>query len=114
MRQIIDRVRPPLAPLRAPPLFPGIAALGELNILDGWREPRPAPLGQLDSLDVVLAQRPKDIRRAQELRYRVFYEEMAAIAVYVRAWRAATSMPSMQSATICSCATTSLWSSAYG
>ena len=82
MRQIIDRVRSPLVPLRAPPLFPGIAALGELNILDGWREPQPAPLGQLDSFDVVLAQRPKDIRRAQKLRYRVFYEEMAAIADY--------------------------------
>jgi L-ornithine Nalpha-acyltransferase len=83
LRQIIDHLRPPARALRMPPLFPGVAALSDdLSILDGWRETRPIPLGQLDSLDVVLAQRPKDVRRAQGLRYRVFYEEMAAIADY--------------------------------
>lgn len=70
MQQLIDRLRPPLA------------AVDITSILDGWREPQPVPLGQLNSLDVVLAQRSKDIRRAQKLRYRVFYEEMAAVPDY--------------------------------
>jgi L-ornithine Nalpha-acyltransferase len=36
-------------------------------------------LGQLGSMEVRLATTRKDIRRAQKLRYKVFYEEMAAI-----------------------------------
>ena len=36
-------------------------------------------LGRLGSLEVRLATTPKDIRRAQRLRYKVFYEEMAAV-----------------------------------
>ncbi|ACL59586.1 GNAT family N-acetyltransferase [Methylobacterium nodulans] len=36
-------------------------------------------LGRIGSLEVRLATRPKDIRRAQRLRYRVFYEEMSAV-----------------------------------
>ena len=36
-------------------------------------------LGRLGSLEVRLATTPKDIRRAQRLRYKVFYEEMAAL-----------------------------------
>jgi putative hemolysin len=35
-------------------------------------------LGRIGMLDVVLAQRPRDIRRAQRLRYAVFHREMAA------------------------------------
>ncbi|MFE1601281.1 GNAT family N-acetyltransferase [Methylobacterium sp. ID0610] len=36
-------------------------------------------LGRIGALEVRLATRPKDVRRAQRLRYRVFYEEMAAV-----------------------------------
>ncbi|MBK3399822.1 MULTISPECIES: GNAT family N-acyltransferase [Methylobacterium] len=36
-------------------------------------------LGRIGSLEVRLATTPKEIKRAQRLRYRVFYEEMAAI-----------------------------------
>ena len=79
MRQLIDRLRPPLAAIGFPLALPSPPTLREFNALDSWRQ-RPAPLGRLDTLDVVLAERPKDIRGAQKLRYRVFYEEMAAIA----------------------------------
>ena len=81
MRQLIDRLRPPFAALGLPPL-PAVPSFSDLNVLEGWRGRQPAPLGQLDSLDVRLAQKPKDVRRAQKLRYRVFYEEMAAVADY--------------------------------
>jgi putative hemolysin len=36
-------------------------------------------LGRLGSLEVRLATTPKDIRRAQRLRFKVFYEEMSAV-----------------------------------
>ncbi len=46
-----------------------------------WRPRRSeAPLGRLGDLEVRLASSVLEIRRAQALRYRVFYEEMAAIA----------------------------------
>jgi putative hemolysin len=77
LRQLIDRLRPPLAAIGFPLALPSPPTFREFNALDSWRQ-RPAPLGRLDTLDVVLAERPKDIRGAQKLRYRVFYEEMAA------------------------------------
>jgi L-ornithine Nalpha-acyltransferase len=39
----------------------------------------PASLGRIGSLEVRLATTRKEIRRAQRLRYRVFYEEMGAV-----------------------------------
>ena len=38
-------------------------------------------LGRIGSLEVRLATRPKDVKRAQRLRYRVFYEEMNAAPI---------------------------------
>lgn len=45
-----------------------------------WLGPRAKPeaLGRFGSLEVRLASGPKEVRRAQRLRYRVFYEEGAA------------------------------------
>lgn len=40
----------------------------------------PVVLGRLGSLEVRLATTRKEIRRAQKLRYKVFYEEMSAVA----------------------------------
>jgi L-ornithine Nalpha-acyltransferase len=46
-----------------------------------WRARRNvATLGRLGDLEVRLAITPLEIRRAQALRYRVFYEEMSAVA----------------------------------
>lgn len=55
----------PLARLRPPPLLPP-------------RRPEPQSLGRLGSLEAILAATPDDVRRAQALRYQVFFEEMAA------------------------------------
>jgi putative hemolysin len=41
--------------------------------------PNAAPLGRLGDLEVRLAASAAEVRRAQALRYRVFYEEMSAI-----------------------------------
>jgi putative hemolysin len=45
-----------------------------------WRTSRDLLLGQLGSLEVKLAASAAEVRRAQALRYQVFYEEMAAVA----------------------------------
>jgi L-ornithine Nalpha-acyltransferase len=51
----------------------------------GRATPLPSPagldgvLGRIGSLEVRLAQTAKDVKRAQKLRYRVFYDEMAAV-----------------------------------
>ena len=51
----------------------------------GWRrygrfDQTAAPLGRLGSLEVRLARSVDEVKRAQKLRYRVFYEEMSAVA----------------------------------
>ena len=46
--------------------------------LTGFRRP-PRVYGRIGDLEVRLARSKSDIRRAQKLRYRVFYEELAAI-----------------------------------
>jgi L-ornithine Nalpha-acyltransferase len=49
--------------------------------LSRWRARRnAAALGRLGDLEVKLATTPFEVRRAQALRYRVFYEEMSAVA----------------------------------
>ena len=69
-----------------------IAALPGLSrrMLDGLRltmpkglrtaPAMPEPLGRLGSLEVRLAHSPREVKRAQKLRFKVFYEEMSAIA----------------------------------
>ena len=65
---------------------PGFALPGGAPILLKPRTPKPSPdpgldpsLGRIGSLEVRLATRKSEIRRAQRLRYKVFYEEMAAV-----------------------------------
>ncbi|WP_298951829.1 GNAT family N-acyltransferase [uncultured Methylobacterium sp.] len=62
-------LRPPASPAR---LFPRLKRPDLLGL-----DP---VLGRIGSLEVRLATRPKEVKRAQRLRYRVFYEEMAAVA----------------------------------
>ena len=54
-------------------LFPGRKPVRDLQGL-------PASLGRIGSLEVRLATHKRDIRKAQKLRYKVFYEEGGAIA----------------------------------
>jgi len=70
------------APLRLTGI-PGIVPV--LKAYSGFRIARPAPpnalrtLGRLGALEVRLARNAAEIRRAQKLRYRVFYREMSAV-----------------------------------
>ncbi|MDP3693127.1 GNAT family N-acetyltransferase [Bradyrhizobium sp.] len=45
-----------------------------------WFKPLPVTLGRLGALEVRLAQEKREVRRAQKLRYRVFYRDGSAIA----------------------------------
>ena len=70
----------PIAKLGRFPVDPGIA---EILSGDGAiRLPEPLAgrsLGRIGSLEVRLARKNSEIRRAQRLRYKVFYEEMSAV-----------------------------------
>ncbi len=57
-------------------LLPGLRGFGPFRF-SGSAVDDP-PLGRLGHLEIRLARSAKDVRRAQRLRYRVFYEEMAA------------------------------------
>jgi len=61
----------PLMPQR----FAGGMRLGRRRF-----DPSGGPLGRLGSLEVRLARSGEEVKQAQRLRYRVFYEEMSAVA----------------------------------
>jgi putative hemolysin len=61
-------------------ILPTLWAYGGIRIAGKQNELSSEPLGRLGDLDIRLASKAKDVRRAQKLRYRVFYKEMAAIA----------------------------------
>lgn len=85
-RRIVEKVGPLLkAPFARDVPPPGMAATS-IRLLPGLSVPNPIArrpvetLGRIGSLEVRLARTAGEIRQAQELRYHVFYEEMAAIA----------------------------------
>ena len=63
-------------------MFPGLmfkpGPAGGLPFM-GKRFQPPKIYGRLGSLEVRLARKKSEIRRAQRLRYKVFYEEMSAV-----------------------------------
>ena len=76
-RSLFERFRP--APAGSPNL---ISTLQAYSGLQTWaaRTHRPAQsLGRIGSLEVRLAQTAAEVRQAQKLRYRVFYQEGSAI-----------------------------------
>jgi L-ornithine Nalpha-acyltransferase len=78
-RRLFERFRP----MAGGPGLPGIiSSLQAYGGLQAWaaRTHRPAQtLGRVGSLEVRLAQTASEVRQAQKLRYRVFYEEGSAI-----------------------------------
>jgi L-ornithine Nalpha-acyltransferase len=78
-RSLFERFRPtPDAP-RVPSLISALQAYGGLQAFAA-RAHRPSQsLGRIGSLEVRLAQTAAEVRRAQKLRYRIFYEEGSAI-----------------------------------
>jgi putative hemolysin len=84
-RPLMHIFRPPIAlrpPLLGglPGLMPKLRAFGGLLLSEASARPTPDTLGRIGALEVRLARRANEIRQAQKLRYRVFYEEMSAIA----------------------------------
>jgi L-ornithine Nalpha-acyltransferase len=74
--RLIDRLRP--APLTRAALAPVLQTFGGLK---GWKKlsaRNPEALGRLGSLEVRLATKPAEVRRAQKLRYHVFYQQGSA------------------------------------
>lgn len=82
----------PLSPRRLLGRFvpPRHLPVGRIDVLPGLGLPAPigrlpgasseASLGRIGSLEVRLARTVGEVKRAQALRYRVFYEEMSAVA----------------------------------
>jgi putative hemolysin len=68
-----------IAPGLPPGRFAALGACGGIGMPAMPTSQEPEPFGRLGSLDVSMARSAKDVRRAQKLRYRVFYEEMSAI-----------------------------------
>lgn len=62
-----------------PILWPTLRAYGGLQAPDSRGSLAAEPLGRLGSLEIRLARKAKEVRRAQKLRFRVFYEEKTAI-----------------------------------
>lgn len=60
---------------------------GRQASITGKRRRTPTTYGKLGALEVRLAQNKSDIRRAQQLRYEVFYEEMAAVPSFTARMR---------------------------
>jgi putative hemolysin len=78
-RSLFERFRPAPALPGVPGLISSLQAYGGLQ---AWaaRAHRPSQsLGRLGSLEVRLAQTAAEVRQAQKLRYRVFYQEGTAI-----------------------------------
>lgn len=57
-----------------------LRAYGGIRTRDAGGDALADPIGRIGPLEIRLADNARDVRRAQKLRYRVFYGEMAAIA----------------------------------
>jgi L-ornithine Nalpha-acyltransferase len=79
-RGLLRRFRPPEATAILAGVFPALGAYGGIRPPDIHAPDDAQPLGRLGPLEVRLARKAKDVRRAQKLRYRVFFKEMSAIA----------------------------------
>lgn len=77
---LLGRWLPPPGMLPLPNFVPALRAYSGIRVPDVRGEAPTKSLGRLGMLEIRLAQRAKDVRRAQKLRYKVFYKEMAAIA----------------------------------
>jgi len=61
-------------------LLPALRAYSGIQVAEARSTGPNRSLGRIGSLEVRLAHKAGEVRRAQKLRYRVFYREMAAIA----------------------------------
>jgi putative hemolysin len=76
-RRWTRHLRAPLAGM--PAIVPALCAYGGLRLRDGGAAFHADVLGRLGTLEVRLARTAADVRRAQRLRFDVFYKEMSAV-----------------------------------
>jgi len=76
----MDRFRPSIMIPGAAAFVPALRAYSGLRVPEVRTSQSAETLGRLGSLEVRLARKAAEVRRAQKLRYRVFYQELAAIA----------------------------------
>jgi putative hemolysin len=76
--RLLQRMRAPLSGL--PNFMPTLRAYSGFAVRDFRSLEHDRTLGRIGSLEVRLARSAAEVRRAQRLRYRVFYEEMSAVA----------------------------------
>jgi len=67
------------APLAVSAIGPALRAFGGLRVRDCGTAAAAGALGRLGTLEVRLACTAADVRRAQRLRFKVFYREMSAV-----------------------------------
>jgi putative hemolysin len=79
-KRLMDRFRAFPGTSAPPGLLPTLRAYGGLMVMDETGPRTGETLGRLGSMEVRLAQKAAEVRRAQKLRYRVFYQEGTAIA----------------------------------
>lgn len=77
-RKELGSFRAPRTGLPLPKLIPALQAYGGLQAFAVRARGPTQSLGRSGSLEVRLAQAPAEVRQAQKLRYRVFYEEGSA------------------------------------
>ena len=77
-RKELKSFRAPRTGLPLPKLIPALQAYGGLQAFAARARGPAQSLGRCGSLEVRLAQAPVEVRQAQKLRYRVFYEEGSA------------------------------------
>jgi len=76
-RNLFERFRP--APAGIPGLLSALQAYGGLKAFAARTHQPTQSLGRMGSLEVRLAQTAAEVRQAQKLRYRVFYQEGPAV-----------------------------------
>ncbi len=79
-RRLMDRFRPMIGSGNTPGFLPALRAFSGFVVGELRAERARQLLGRLGLLEVRLARTAAEVRRAQKLRYRVFYKEGAAIA----------------------------------
>ena len=79
-RRLLDRFREHPIVASMPRLVPALKAYGGLRVSDPRLSRTGETLGRIGALEVRLAHRAAEIRRAQRLRFDVFYQEMSAVA----------------------------------
>jgi L-ornithine Nalpha-acyltransferase len=79
-RTLMSRFRPSIIVPAAAAFVPALRAYSGVRVPEARTARAAEPLGRLGSLELRLAQKAAEVRRAQKLRYRVFYQELSAIA----------------------------------